>query len=1025
MSHAGWKLIAGAAVLALTLPGLAQSASRWRVFKAVHGLPEAACTSVTVGPQGTVLVRHLKASQVTRLDGYEVSQIPVPGWGTGRIAESPAGQLWAVNKEGLCEFRDGQWVLHPVPAIAAVGRASGMSPAALPFFPVRHGQVVLLLRDRLLGWTSDGSGRQQTEILRLAAQTRLGCFLGMTAARDGGLWISGQRGLAKVPGPVRALRADTEWQEHELPGALGVQDLRNPLEDQFGGVTMVAEAVSTGETVGLRFDGQQWAVWRVGAEGLQAAWLGPDQTAWAATTNALLARNPDAAEFGQVDELPARQFFDVAVEPGGTFWLATLDGLYRYTPPCWQTPAVVRQIRAPVLAMTGEEGGGVWFVGGGALHCLRDHEHRVFPFPDALRRPLQTVRAIYALPGGVVLLQADAALVHFDPDRRRFEPLQFEGASSGSRCLGVLADGSVVLAFPDQQAAEAGGQLWLYDGRRIRPWPSATPLPSAVRTPMAFLEARNGDQWLGGESGAARLRGGQWQSFAAEGGRAPVAARHFAEAADGRIWAATGDELWVFDGRDWAVVRSGFENVHAIRAGRDGTLWVATDNGLHRLTADGWLENGVEEGLPDANVRCLCEDRRGRLWAGTSQGPALYNRDADTEPPRTEIVSHAGRRLLEGSPVMFTLRGRDKWNVTPTGRLLYSHRLDNQDWSPFQDAPTVAFADLPGGPHTFQARVMDRNGNVAARPAQFAFEIALPWYKERRLILVTVAGALGVLFFAALAVNQHLRLRRSYAEVDRQVKERTRQLEQAHQELLHSQKMKALGTLAAGLAHDFNSILSIIQGSAQIIEDNLDNPQKIRTRVDRIKTVVDQGAGIVQAMLGYSRASDEATGPCDLNTVTRETVALLGERFLREVAVEFEPAPDLPQVVVPRGFVQQILLNLIFNAAEAMSDRKRVRLSTGRWQPDGAMLVLPPGKARDHVAVSVRDAGCGIPPEHLSRIFEPFFTTKALSKRRGTGLGLSMVYELARRMNAGLAVQSEVGRGSVFTLILPVPDKTP
>ena len=83
--------------------------------------------------------------------------------------------------------------------------------------------------------------------------------------------------------------------------------------------------------------------------------------------------------------------------------------------------------------------------------------------------------------------------------------------------------------------------------------------------------------------------------------------------------------------------------------------------------------------------------------------------------------------------------------------------------------------------------------------------------------------------------------------------ERTRELEVASRELFHSQKMNALGTLAAGIAHDFNNILSIIKGSAQIIEDNLENQDKVRTRVDRIKTVVEQGAGIVKAMLGFSR----------------------------------------------------------------------------------------------------------------------------------------------------------------------------
>ena len=120
-----------------------------------------------------------------------------------------------------------------------------------------------------------------------------------------------------------------------------------------------------------------------------------------------------------------------------------------------------------------------------------------------------------------------------------------------------------------------------------------------------------------------------------------------------------------------------------------------------------------------------------------------------------------------------------------------------------------------------------------------------------------MVGLAVALFFAGLAFNRHRQLLRSYAEVEEKVAQRTRELESANRQLLHSQKMNALGTLAAGIAHDFNNILSIIKGSAQIIEDNLDNPAKVSTRVNRINTVVEQGAGIVKAMLGFSRESVE------------------------------------------------------------------------------------------------------------------------------------------------------------------------
>jgi signal transduction histidine kinase len=173
-------------------------------------------------------------------------------------------------------------------------------------------------------------------------------------------------------------------------------------------------------------------------------------------------------------------------------------------------------------------------------------------------------------------------------------------------------------------------------------------------------------------------------------------------------------------------------------------------------------------------------------------------------------------------------------------------------------------------------------------------------------------------------------------------------------------------------------------------------------------------------MLGFSRSGDDLLEPCPLNSLVENTIKLLGDRFLREVEIRFDSAPALPPARVSSSLVQQILLNFIFNAAESMEGRKRIVIATALAVPWSAGTVLPPGPAEGYVSVSVRDSGSGIEPENLPRVFEPFFTTKALSTRRGTGLGLSIAYELAKKMEAGLAVESAPGKGSVFSLILPV-----
>jgi signal transduction histidine kinase len=305
-------------------------------------------------------------------------------------------------------------------------------------------------------------------------------------------------------------------------------------------------------------------------------------------------------------------------------------------------------------------------------------------------------------------------------------------------------------------------------------------------------------------------------------------------------------------------------------------------------------------------------------------------------------------------------------------------------------------------------------------PPSFEFIVVLPWFKDPRLLASLVSALAAIGFFAGLAFNRHRKLVQSYAEVEQIVAQRTRELQLAHEELLHSQKMKALGTFAAGIAHDFNNILSIIKGSAQIIEGNIEDKEKIRTRVSRIRGVVDQGAGIVRAMLGYSRSGNKEHASYELNSVIEQTLKFVGDRFPRAVNIRVESNLASPQVYGSKDLMQQMLLNLILNAAEAIPKQGEIVLRCGSLNELPPELVLHPAKAADYVFLGVEDSGSGIAPDLLPRIFEPFFTTKELSTKRGTGLGLYMVYEFAKEMGYGLMVGSTIGKGTTFTIIIPI-----
>ena len=199
-----------------------------RVFRLADGLAESACLSVTVTPQGKVLVRHTVSSGISELSGYAIKVLPAPGEGSSRVYGSPGGQLWTVSRQGLEEFKNDRWVLHPVPEIAAefnTGLARVTDP--VPLCPVKQGQVLLLLPERLLEFNAEGTQEPGTRLLRSVADTRLERFSGMTAgprrrAVDYRCWRVGEgAGTAAEPeggNPLAGIPAARAVPDSEPPG---------------------------------------------------------------------------------------------------------------------------------------------------------------------------------------------------------------------------------------------------------------------------------------------------------------------------------------------------------------------------------------------------------------------------------------------------------------------------------------------------------------------------------------------------------------------------------------------------------------------------------------------------------------------------------------------------------------------------------------------------------------------------------------------------------------------------------------
>jgi len=250
--------------------------------------------------------------------------------------------------------------------------------------------------------------------------------------------------------------------------------------------------------------------------------------------------------------------------------------------------------------------------------------------------------------------------------------------------------------------------------------------------------------------------------------------------------------------------------------------------------------------------------------------------------------------------------------------------------------------------------------------------------------------------------------------LETRVRERTDQLRTAQEKLIRSDRLASLGQLAASVAHEINNPLSGVLNLSMLMQRILKDDGIPEGRVEEFRTYLAQVVRetsrvghIVSDLLAFSRRAKPQSGPADLNSLVRRTATLIGHKMeLSGVRLEMSLQEDIPQVPCEGSQVQQVIMNLMLNGSESIKGGGTVTVST-RLAPAG-----------DGVVLEVRDTGVGIPQDVIPKVFDPFFTTKENGK--GVGLGLAVVYGIVHAHGGDIEVESQVGRGTVFRVTLPL-----
>ena len=235
------------------------------------------------------------------------------------------------------------------------------------------------------------------------------------------------------------------------------------------------------------------------------------------------------------------------------------------------------------------------------------------------------------------------------------------------------------------------------------------------------------------------------------------------------------------------------------------------------------------------------------------------------------------------------------------------------------------------------------------------------------------------------------------------------------EQLRQMQKIEAIGRLAGGVAHDFNNILMAISSYAELLDKKLTDDAARRYASEIVKAT-DRGSSLTEGLLTFSRKQVVSPKVLDLNTLISEHIRMLTRLIPENIELRFN-AGDIGCVKADPSQVQQVLMNLIINARDAMSNGGQLAIETGDAELDAGHPLADQAQSGKYVMVSVSDNGCGMSAETKSHIFEPFFTTKEQGK--GTGLGLAIVFGIVKQSGGQIFVHSEPDIGTTFKIYFP------
>lgn len=914
------------------------------------------------------------------------------------IAVDHRGDIWSGTAIGLyrCDGKTMQYY----------GRSQGLLAGSVRQV-VPHSDGSVFIRTDL------GVCRFSGNRLRSIFETRdrvgeLTCLAVESSIR---VWLGTDNGLIRLD-----FRPDGNWHEHRIGVKEGLPVKRvNALLAGRDGELWIG-----GKETLCRYDGMSFYSWKPDPEKLPGAVIALTQTSdgrlWLGTTDGIAEFRDDQITH-VADVRSVRTLF---VDREDNLWIGA-DSLFRLDPYQARTPpefsvANSRNARKLLLAKDGT----LWV---GTLRGVFQYQHGEKSYEYT-----QSCLEDEEKPGG----KDGAALLE---DSRG-------GIWIGTRLgLRYVKDGST-LSIEEKDGLSSSRVTALTEDRRGRIWigtdegitiyerpddeedltefPAGTfsHLTTSHGLPSSHIGAlytdSDGSVWIGSPYGKlCRFYKNSIRQF-----DDPVGVECLIRTSDGLF--AGADGLYRFENDTWRRIDvCGRAAVRRISPGEKGTLWLATGAGLKVYNGFASHSFSRDDGLREYCWDAVWDKQRRQVVVAASH---VSTYQPQTHAPSVRITGIQGESEYDStSSVRFgvsdsstTIAFHGTSYSTGQDALRYRYRIVGLDdsWK-LTSQSEVTPGRLPPGKYTFEVSAINRDLIYSKSPASVSIQVYPEYLRMAVTALLTIAVA-AVVILSFLVVRRTRQIHALNRNLEIRVAQRTAALElevaekkKLHDHLLQTQKLDAIGTLASGVAHDFNNSLAAITGFAEVAKIQWPESPEL---LDHILAAADQAAGTSRNLLAFSRGSEGERKPCDLGPLVEETGSFLRQSLPASVNLDVttpDENSDNPLICsIDESRIQQVLVNIVLNARDALEGEGSIQLSLQECS-------LNPKFAR----LVVSDDGPGMPEDVRKRIFEPFFTTKA--RGRGTGLGMAMVHGIIHDHQGMIDVDSSPGAGTTVSILLP------